>query len=188
MVVGSFACDATHYIVEGRCRAQVDGEIALDLAAGGVVVFPRDCASGGWLESSIRQAVAAAAPRQARADVVLAPLSEALFVETLRQSIESLREEQKGWLAGLRDPFVANALKLIHRSPAQSWTVDEIARSVGCSRSVIAERFAHYLGQPPIQYLTSWRFSLAASRLRAGGLPPARVAELEKCLIELLTL
>jgi hypothetical protein len=206
-----------HYIVEGRCRAQVDGETALDLQAGEVVVFPlgdphvlgshlhpaafplskmlfppqqggvaviqyggnggstrivcgflacdrylsspiltalprafrvnlRACASEGWLESSIRQAVAAAASRQAGADVVLARLSEALFVETLRQYIEGMDEEQKGWLAGLRDPFVANALKLIHRSPAQSWTVEELARSVGCSRSVIAERFAHYLG------------------------------------------
>jgi AraC-like DNA-binding protein len=132
--------------------------------------------SSEWLESSIRHSVAEAASLRAGADVVLARLAEVLFVETLRRYVESLPPEQTGWLAGLRDPLVATALKVLHRAPGQAWTVDELAREVGCSRSVIAERFTHFLGQPPIQYLTKWRLALAASLLRSGNASLARVA------------
>jgi AraC-like DNA-binding protein len=133
--------------------------------------------SSEWLESSIRHSVAEATSLRAGADVVLARLSEALFLETLRRYVESLPPAQTGWLAGLRDPLVATALKLLHRGPAYAWTVDGLAREVGCSRSVIAERFTYYLGLPPIQYLTRWRLALAANLLRSGGTSLARVAE-----------
>jgi AraC-like DNA-binding protein/mannose-6-phosphate isomerase-like protein (cupin superfamily) len=133
--------------------------------------------SGEWLESSLRHSVAEAASTRAGADVVLARLSEVLFVETLRRYIESLPPGQTGWLAGLRDPLVGEALKLLHREPARAWTVDELGREAGCSRSVLAERFTQYLGQPPIQYLTSWRLALAASRLRSGSTSLARIAD-----------
>ena len=55
--------------------------------------------------------------------------------------------------------------------------LDELAREVGCSRSVLAERFTHFLGLPPIQYLTSWRLARAASLLRAGTARLVRVAQ-----------
>lgn len=133
--------------------------------------------SGEWLRSSIRHSVAEAASLRAGADVILARLSEALFVEVLRCYVESLPPEQTGWLAGLRDPHVGTSLKLLHSRYDHPWTVDALAHEVGCSRSVLAERFSHYLGQPPIQYLTKWRLALAASRLRSGHAPLARVAE-----------
>jgi AraC-like DNA-binding protein len=34
------------------------------------------------------------------------------------------------------------------------------------SRSSLHERFVHFIGQPPMQYLTNWRMQLAACRLR----------------------
>jgi AraC-like DNA-binding protein len=133
--------------------------------------------SGEWLESSLRHSLAEGASTRAGTEVVLARLSEVLFVETLRGYIESLPPGQTGWLAGLRDPLVGDALKRLHHEPARTWTVDELAREVGCSRSVIAERFTHYLGQPPIQYLTKWRLALAANLLRSGSANLGRVAE-----------
>jgi AraC family transcriptional regulator, alkane utilization regulator len=133
--------------------------------------------SGEWLEGSLRHSLAEAMSTRPGADVVLARLSEVLFVETLLRYIETLPPDRTGWLAGLRDPLVGEALKLLHREPARAWTVDELAREAGCSRSVLAERFTQYIGQPPIQYLTSWRLALAASRLRSGGASLARVAE-----------
>jgi AraC family transcriptional regulator, alkane utilization regulator len=133
--------------------------------------------SGEWLEGSLRHSLAEAVSTRPGADVVLARLSEVLFVETLLRYIEGLPPGQTGWLAGLRDPLVGHALKLLHREPARAWTVDELAHEVGCSRSVLAERFTQYLGQPPIQYLTRWRLTLAASRLRSGSASLARVAE-----------
>jgi AraC family transcriptional regulator, alkane utilization regulator len=133
--------------------------------------------SGDWLERSLRHSLAEVASPRAGADVILARLSEVLFVEALRCYVESLPSEQRGWLAGLRDPYVGKGLKLLHADSARAWTVDGLAREVGCSRSILADRFTHYVGQPPIQYLTKWRLTLAASQLRSKGLTLARVAE-----------
>ena len=133
-------------------------------------------ASGEWLQNSIRHSVAEAASLRPGADVILARLSEVLFVEALRCYVEALPGEQTGWLAGLRDPHVGKGLRLLHDRVDHPWTVDELAREAGCSRSVFAERFTHYVGQPPMQYLTKWRLACAASRLRAGGARLARIA------------
>jgi len=133
--------------------------------------------AGEWIRSSIRHLVSEGTSPRAGADVILARLSEALFVEVLRAYVEALPPGQTGWLAGLRDPHVGRGLKLLHQRFRHPWTVDELAREVGCSRTVLAERFTHYLGQPPIQYLTRWRLARAASRLREGGARLARVAE-----------
>jgi transcriptional regulator GlxA family with amidase domain len=44
-----------------------------------------------------------------------------------------------------------------------------LAREVGISRSVLAERFSHYLNEPPIAYLTRWRLLLAARMLKSSS-------------------
>jgi transcriptional regulator GlxA family with amidase domain len=105
------------------------------------------------------------APGGAGSSLVMGKLSEVLFVETLRSYINTLSEEQTGWLAGLRDPNLAKALALMHRDPAREWTVDALAKDVGLSRTRLAERFRHYLGMSPIAYLTDWRMRIAAEAL-----------------------
>jgi AraC-like DNA-binding protein len=108
---------------------------------------------------------------------VLAKLSELLFVEALRRYIELLPEQQTGWLAGLRDRFVGRALALMHERPERDWTVEELAAAVGLSRSALAQRFTEFIGQPPMQYLTRWRLTVAAQRLRSEKASLARIAE-----------
>jgi transcriptional regulator GlxA family with amidase domain len=108
---------------------------------------------------------------------LLAKVSELLFVETIRRYVRDLPDTQTGWLGGLRNPQIAKALASLHGRPEHPWTVEELAREVGLSRTVLADRFMHYLGQPPIQYLTKWRLSLAADRLRDGNASIVRVAE-----------
>jgi AraC-like DNA-binding protein len=68
-------------------------------------------------------------------------------------------------------------LSLMHNQPAHAWTVDELARKVGLSRSALAQRFSDFLGQPPMQYLARWRLQLAAQQLRDGEKSLADVAE-----------
>jgi AraC-like DNA-binding protein len=77
--------------------------------------------------------------------------------------------EQTGWLAGLSDRFVGRALTLLHSRPGHSWSVEELARQVGLSRSAFAERFINFAGQPPIQYLTAWRMQFAVRMLFDGA-------------------
>jgi transcriptional regulator GlxA family with amidase domain len=87
--------------------------------------------------------------KRAGGESVLAKLSELMFIEVVRRHLEALPPEQAGWLAGLRDPFVGKALSLMHGGAAHNWTIEELAKEVGLSRSVLAERFADLLGIPP---------------------------------------
>jgi AraC-like DNA-binding protein len=125
----------------------------------------RDDAAGRWLEDSIRFSVNEAGAERAGGAAFLAKLSEALFVETLRRHVAAMPESQTGWLAGACDPDVGRALALLHERPAQQWTLADLARATGVSRTILAERFQHYLGEPPMAYLTKWRLQLAAQRL-----------------------
>jgi AraC-like DNA-binding protein len=118
----------------------------------------------------------AAAPR-AGTTTLLTRLTELMFVEVLRNFMESLPSEQTGWFAGLRDPFVGRALQRLHAEPARDWTVDDLGRAVGLSRSALVDRFHGLLGQPPMAYLTQWRIQLATQMLRDSHASVATIAE-----------
>ena len=136
----------------------------------------RDDPSGQWLENSLKFSVTQAANREAGADAMLAKLSEAVFAETLRRYVRQLPEGQAGWLAGLRDPGVGRALTLLHHRHAHAWTVAELAREAGLSRTVLSERFRHFLGQSPMAYLTRWRLQLGARALTATNRGVSQIA------------
>jgi len=132
--------------------------------------------AGDWIESSFRFAANEVAAVRAGSETVLSKLSELLFVEAVRRYIATLPSEQRGWLAGLRDPFVGRGLALLHARPGHPWAADELAREVGLSRSAFAERFTGLIGEPPMRYLTLWRLQCAAQRLRDGRMPLSRIA------------
>ncbi|MBA3765864.1 MAG: AraC family transcriptional regulator [Acidobacteria bacterium] len=132
--------------------------------------------SGQWLENSIRFSVGEGNGSNAGSGLVLAKLSEVLFVETLRRYINALPPDQTGWLAGARDPIISQALALLHREPAHPWTVSNLARRVGLSRTRLAERFRHFLEESPMAYLTKWRLKLGAEILLSTEDSVAEVA------------
>lgn len=120
------------------------------------------------LDSVIDLTLGEPSQEKAGAECIRLRLSELMFVEVIRLYLETLPREQTGWLAGLRDPVVGRAIALLHEKPAYGWTLDELARAAGVSRSVLAARFTTLLGSPPMQYLTRWRVQMAA-RLLADG-------------------
>ena len=133
--------------------------------------------AGMWLESSVRYALAEArSPRPGGAGV-LAKLAEVLFIEMLRLYMNEQHEGRTGWLAAVADRIVGAALSALHKSPAQAWTVEELARVANTSRSVLAERFQQMVGSSPMQYLTTWRMMLAANLLSGSNAPLSRIAE-----------
>jgi AraC-like DNA-binding protein len=99
---------------------------------------------------------------------VLLRLCELMFVEVVRRYLAALPSEQTGWLAALRDPVVGRALALLHGAPAEHWTLARLARKAGGSRSALAARFTHFVGEPPMHYLARWRMQLAARMLVDG--------------------
>jgi AraC-like DNA-binding protein len=131
--------------------------------------------SGHWLEQSILHLVEEAASDRAGSDVMLAKLSEALFVDTLRRYVAGLPDQTTGWLAGARDAVVGKSLALLHRRAHHAWTIAELAAEVGVSRSALVARFTRYLSDPPMAYLTGWRLRLAAQALTSS---PKGVADI----------
>ena len=103
-------------------------------------------------------------------------MAELLFVDVIRRYLETLADGQVGWLAGLRNPVVSRTLALLHDAPTRNWTLEALAAQVGSSRSVIAERFMHFIGQPPMQYLRHLRMQLASRMLAERGGKIASVA------------
>jgi AraC-like DNA-binding protein len=136
----------------------------------------RSGASGAWVESSFQFAASEVSAGRVGSATVLSKLSELLFVEAVRRYVSELPGEQRGWLAGLRDPIVGRALALLHARHREPWTAEQLAEEVGLSRSAFAERFTSLIGQPPMQYLTFWRMQLAARQLRESATPIAKVA------------
>jgi AraC-like DNA-binding protein len=142
-----------------------------------VIHLARRAGDDGVLEQFVRLALAESTRMSAGADVVLARLSELLFVEVVRRHLSALPAENGGWLAGLRDESIGRVLGQLHDRPAHDWSLDELAREGGMSRSVLAERFAHFVGVPPMQYLAQWRMQLAATLLSSTSLGLAAIAE-----------
>jgi AraC-like DNA-binding protein len=165
LVCGYLACDA---------------RLAQTLLAGlpsMLRVNVRGSNAGIWLEASVRYALGEArSPRPGGAGV-LAKLAEVLFIEVLRLYMNEQSVGRTGWLAGVSDRIVGAALNALHTRPAHTWTLDELARAADTSRSVLAERFQHLVGNSPIQYLTQWRMLLASNLLCRSNAPLARIAE-----------
>ena len=128
------------------------------------------------MDQFMRFAVMEAKEKRAGAKGILSKLGELMFAEIVRNYVESLPQESRGWLAGLRDHHVGRALNLLHERPTRDWTLDLLAKDVGLSRSSLAERFTEFVGTPPMQYLQKWRLQMAAAKLADGAANIATVA------------
>lgn len=128
------------------------------------------------ITSTVQQILALADLAVPGTELMLGRLMELLFVEVVRRFASRLPSDANGWFAALNEPIVGRALQAVHKSPAQRWTVDDLARTVGTSRTVLTERFNALIGQAPIEYVTSWRMQLAAERLRHSSDAIATIA------------
>jgi AraC-like DNA-binding protein len=134
-------------------------------------------ASASWMMKTLEHAAAESRAPRAGTGAVLAKLSELVLVEAIRGYMEALPAQERGWLAGLRDPHVSRALALMHAEPARQWTVEDLGREAGLSRSALAERFVLLIGEPPMQYLKRWRLALGARALKEGNPSVLQVAQ-----------
>ena len=133
--------------------------------------------AAGRLKRTIDSIVEEALADRPARDLVVDRLLEVLLVEALRWRAESVDAiGQPGLLVGLADPLLARALRRIHGDVAHAWSVEELAREAGLSRSVFSERFGQKVGVPPMQYLMEWRMALAKAMLQRDAPPLEAVA------------
>ena len=163
VVCGFIGCDLRPFnpLIEALPRL-------LHLPAGGV---------GAWVAPVLDQAVSESRQSRPGSAAVLERVSEMVFVDAARRCLESLPADASGWLAALRDRHAGKAIGLMHERPAEPWTIDELGRTVGLSRSALHEGFVDLVGQPPMQYLTNWRMQRGAALLRDGNATVATIAQ-----------
>lgn len=110
-------------------------------------------------------------------DLILERLAEVMLVEALRYRAQDADAQSRpGLLEGLADPNLANAFRSIHADVSHHWTVADLAREAGLSRSTFSERFTQKVGMPPMEYLVQWRMAVAKDILQRLDMPLDRVA------------
>ncbi len=130
-----------------------------------------------WLDQTLRMMADELAGSRLGSSVLVARLADLLFVYVLRGWLEQAPDQCTGWLAAAADPQLSRALAGVHGDAAHPWTVADLAREAGMSRSAFFTRFSQAVGEPPAAYLTRWRMTVARARLRRSSDGLAAVAE-----------
>jgi AraC-like DNA-binding protein len=128
------------------------------------------------LRSSVEQMMAElSAPRPGH-ELVMRHLAYLMLMQALRVHLETAEGDRSGWFFALTDPQIGVTLQAMHAEPARSWTLNELARAAGMSRSTFASRFRERAGEPPLRYLSRWRMLLACDRLERAAEPVSTIA------------
>lgn len=130
----------------------------------------------GWLKELIKSIMNESQKQRLGAQSVLSKLSELLFIEVVRCYMESLPDGATGWLAALADPRMGSAIRMLHEHPDRAWTLEELAKRAGMSRTLLVNRFTEHLGVAPMTYLINWRMQLAARMLTDRRMTLSRIA------------
>ena len=118
-----------------------------------------------WLDAVIKQIVWESGEQRPGGEVLIDKFTEVLFIQIIRCYAERQPAGQ-GYLAALTDRQLSGALSLIHDNPERDWTVEQLAREVGMSRSAFYGRFKSIIGEPPMTYLYQWRMLQARQENR----------------------
>lgn len=128
-----------------------------------VVIPLHELDADAILDSLFREAFAQQCGRQH----VVNRLFEVVIIVILR-TLLNRSAVQHGMLAGLAHPQLSKALIAMHAAPARGWTLEQIARKAGMSRSHFAAMFPEVVGATPADYLAKFRISIAQDLLRRG--------------------
>lgn len=93
-------------------------------------------------------------------------LLEIFFAEAIRAYQRSEGSLKPGWLKGLGDARICEAIRFIHASPDEQWTVRSLAAKVALSPSRFAARFRETTGQSVMSYVSGWRVNVACRMMR----------------------
>lgn len=140
-------------------------------------VSPASDPGSAWLAGTIRHTIDEVSRPASGSRSMLPRLTELMFLEILRDHLRGLPDDRIGWLSACKDPVAGAALRHLHGAPMQDWSLEDLAWAVGASRSVLTERFRHFLGLPPMRYLAQLRLQVAAQRMRSSDAPIKAIVE-----------
>jgi AraC-like DNA-binding protein len=103
-------------------------------------------------------------------------LAHMMLIQALRLHVAEGLDRGTGWLFALADKQLGAAINAMHDDPPRRWTLQELAKRAGMSRSIFALKFKATVGASPMEYLTRWRMLLAADRLANSDDPISVIA------------
>lgn len=131
----------------------------------------------GWLHNTVQFISREAQQMLPGNETVITRLADILVIQAVRSWIETVREDERGWIAALRDRQIGKALATIHRQPEKDWSVASLARETGMSRSGFSARFTALVGEPVLHYLTNLRMQLAHRQILQTSDSLAKIAQ-----------
>ena len=130
----------------------------------------------GWLDSALQLVICEATSEQPGKAVLLDRVTELLFIQVIRAYIQ-LSKQQNNYFTALNDPYLSQALYLMHHQADTDWSLESLAHSVGMSRSRFANHFHHLVGITPMKYLLSCRMQLARQTINQTNTSLVHIAE-----------
>ena len=127
------------------------------------------------LSALVRMVADESKDRRSGRELMLTRLAELMLIEALRSTAH--HDAPPGLLRGLADAQLAPAMRQMHGQLARSWTMAELAKKAGLSRSSFFDRFSRRVGLAPMEYLLAWRMAVAKDLLRRNDLQLVEVAE-----------
>jgi AraC-like DNA-binding protein len=119
-----------------------------------------------WMQSTLHLMALEARELRPGGETIITRLADILIIQAIRSWIQEDPAAQTGWLGALQDKQIGQAIALIHRDPARTWSVESLAREVAMSRSAFSARFTERVGEPVMQYVTRWRMHVALTWLK----------------------
>jgi AraC-like DNA-binding protein len=132
--------------------------------------------SSAWMEGTLKVIGSEAGKNDMGADLIALKMSEIIYAQAMRAYLNS-DEAKNSELAGYVDEKLAKAIKVIHRSPEHAWSLEELARIAGLSRTSFSNRFKELLSMTPLVYMTQWRMQIARRCLRESNSAIIDIAE-----------
>jgi transcriptional regulator GlxA family with amidase domain len=102
-------------------------------------------------------------------------LADAVFIHIIRAYLKQA-VHAGGFLLALKDEKISSVLKIIQGSPEKNWTIDQLSKHAGMSRSSFCIAFKKLVGETPLEYLTNWRMIKAKELLTKGNEKISEVA------------
>jgi AraC-like DNA-binding protein len=164
------------YVVAGRMELDAALAHLLTDALPAVIVLRAGGKRAQIVQWLVARLVAELEQRLPGGDVQARQLMHMMFVELMREHLETASPQATGWFGALADGGLRLALQAMHAAPSHPWTLPELAARAHMSRSGFAARFKTMVGMAPLAYLARWRLHLATRALRAGRTPLADIA------------
>lgn len=164
------------FLISGRFEFPGSHAAVLFDALPPILYIPKATSQAEVLRWSLDQMAAELCDPQPGGALMSTHLVHVMLVQALRLFLKTSGELPQGWFMGLTDPQISPAIGAMHAEPQRRWSLEDLARVAGVSRTVFAQRFKALVGGTAMDYLARWRMLMAADRLRHGNENVAAIA------------